>query len=107
MVIRGIFFDAAGVFYDRQESTRAFALRLLAERGYAVDTAEGERHERGPAERAAMSGDITPEDYWDGFLERRGMAAAGERPEAVRAIVAHSDQVHALPGGRQALTGLK
>lgn len=106
-MIKGIFFDAAGVFYERQETTRAFALRLLAERGYAVQLEDGVRHERGPAEREAMRGGVTPEAYWDGFLQRRGMAAASERSATVEAIVAHTDDVHALPGGREALSGLK
>jgi len=106
-MIAGIFFDAAGVFYDRRETTRAFALRLLAERGYPVARDEAPRHERGPAERKATRGGITPEAYWDGFLQRRGMAAASERSAAVAAILAHSDDVFALPGGRVALTGLK
>lgn len=107
-MLRGIFFDAAGVFYDRHEPTRAFALRLLRERGYApADDVTARRHERGPAEREAMRGGITPEAYWDGFLQRRGMASAEERAEAVQAILAHTHQVYALPGGREALTGLK
>ncbi len=106
-MIRGIFFDAAGVFYDRREATRAFALRLLAERGYAVEVAGGARHERGPAEREAMRGDITPAAYWDGFLQRRGMVEVSERDAAVQAILAHSDDVYTLPGGREALIGLK
>jgi len=108
-MIRGIFFDAAGVFYDRQETTRDFALRLLRERGYAPgdEDGTGRRHERGPAEREAMRGAVTPEAYWDGFLRRRGMADDGERAEAVQAILAHTHKVYALPGGREALTGLK
>ncbi len=106
-MVRGIFFDAAGVFYDRHQTTRAFALRLLSQRGYLAEAPEGQRHERGAAEREAMRGGITPEAYWDGFLQRRGMAAASERGAAVQAILAHSDDVYALPGGREALTGLK
>lgn len=106
-MVRGIFFDAAGVFYDRHETTRSFALRLLSERGYAVQAADGQRHERGAAERQAMRGGITPEAYWDGFLQRRGVATASERDQAVQAILAHSHRVYALPGGREALAGLK
>jgi HAD superfamily hydrolase (TIGR01509 family) len=107
-MIRGIFFDAAGVFYDRPETTRAFALRLLREHGYASPgEPTGARHERGPAEREAMRGNLSPEAYWDGFLQRRGMQTAAERAEAVRAILAHTHRVYALPGGREALSGLK
>jgi len=108
-MIKGIFFDAAGVFYDRHETTRAFALRLLRERGYAPrdEDTPGQRHERGPAEREAMRGALSPEAYWDGFLRRRGMASERERAEAVQAILDHTHKVYPLPGGRQALTGLK
>jgi hypothetical protein len=44
-MLTGIFFDAGGIFYKREESTRHFALRLEIEQGFSsLISMNHERH---------------------------------------------------------------
>lgn len=107
MTISGIFFDAAGVLYDRAESTSAFFARLLSERGFSPSIpAEGELRHRALRSRAKR-GQISAGDYWDHRLQMHGVADAQQRKALAGAIGDHSDQVKRIPGGLVTLSSLK
>ena len=107
MVIRGIFFDAAGVFYYRPMSTDGYASNLLKQKGYATELSAEDRMRQKALRSQANSGRLSPDEYWDRFLLMRGVAAAEERRTLVGKINDHSNQVLPLPGGREALAGLR
>ncbi len=107
MTIRGIFFDAADVLYYRPMPTDSYVLSLLAQKGYATELSI-EDHRRDKALRSqAKSGRLSPDEYWDQLLLMRGVAAPEERRTLVAKINDYSNYVLPIPGGREALAGLK
>ena len=107
MTIRGIFFDAADVFYYRPVPTDDYALNLLKQGGYATELPV-EDHMRQQALRSqANSGHLSPDEYWDQFLLAHSVAVPEERRTLAGKINDHSNHVFAIPGGREALAGLK
>jgi HAD superfamily hydrolase (TIGR01509 family) len=107
VAIKGVFFDAAGVFYRRPQPTDAFALSLLKERGYAtVLSAEDQVHQKALRSQAD-SGHVSPDEYWDRVLEMHGVGDPLERQSLLAEIYAHHDNVLAIPGGREAVAELK
>lgn len=105
--IQGVFFDAAGVFYDRHESTEALAKRRLAELGYRAElSAENQAHKR-RLHVQATEGRLRHEDYWDQVLRMHGVHADELRATLVKEILAQTFQVFAYPGGREAMAGLQ
>jgi len=107
MAIRGILFDAAGVFYHRPQATSVYVANLLQARGLVMDlSAEDRLHQRALRSRAS-TGHLSPEEYWDEILEMLGLTDPGVRQALVRQINDYSDNVLPIPGGRVALAGLK
>jgi HAD superfamily hydrolase (TIGR01509 family) len=106
-VIRGIFFDAAGVLYDRPEPTGIYVSRLLSERGLPVVLSTEDRTRQKMLRLRAKIGQLDPDEYWDQLLLMHGVAAPEERRALVVQISDYSDQVLPIPGGREALAGLK
>jgi len=107
MAIKGIFFDAADVFYYRPVSTDDYALDLLKQEGYATELSV-EDHKRQQALRSqANSGRLDSDEYWDQFLLMHGVAGPEQRKALAGQIINHSNHVLAIPGGRAALAGLK
>ncbi len=105
--IQGIFFDAAGVFYDRHESTGAFAKRRLAELGCPTElSAENQIHKM-RLHVQATQGHLSHGDYWDQLLMMHGVRAGDLRASLVKEILAQAFQVFAYPGGREAMAGLE
>ena len=107
MTIRGILFDAAGVFYDRPEPTSSYVSRLLTERGLSPRLPADAWTRQKALRSRAKSGQLGPDEYWDRRLQMHGVAGPEERRILVGKINAYSDQVHAIPGGSEALAGLK
>jgi FMN phosphatase YigB (HAD superfamily) len=107
MSIRGILFDAAGVFYDRREPTSAYVSRLLVERGLPAKLPDQVWKQQRALRSRAKSGQISPDEYWDQRLQMHGVADPEERRALVGMINEHSDQVLPILGGREALSGLK
>ncbi len=105
--IRGIFFDATGVFYDRAESAGAFARRRLAELGFTSALSEENETHRKSLRVQATEGRISHEAYWDQVLLMHGVADAGLRVLLRKQILDHTFDVSAYPGGREALAELK
>lgn len=107
MTIRGILFDAAGVFYRRPEATSAYVANLLKARGLAMDLPAEERLRQKKLRSQANMGQLSPDQYWGELLLMFGIAAPEERQALVDQIHGHSDNVLPIPGGREALVGLK
>jgi HAD superfamily hydrolase (TIGR01509 family) len=107
MAIRGILFDAAGIFYRRPEGTSAYVANLLQARGLTLDlSVENQERKKGLRSRANM-GHLSPDEYWDQVLLMHGVADLAEQRELVRQINDYSDNVFPISGGREALAGLK
>jgi len=107
MTIKGIFFDAADVLYERPESTGTCLTRLLAEKGLPTELF-GEDQTRQKALRSlAKRGLISHDWYWDQMLEMHGVADAEERRILTLKIDEVSNCVVPVPGAREALAGLR
>jgi HAD superfamily hydrolase (TIGR01509 family) len=107
MTIRGILFDAAGVFYRRPESTGKYVANLLEKLGLPTELAAEDLARHKALRSQTNKGHLSPDDYWDQRLQMHGVAAAEERRTLVGRINDYSDQVVPIPGGREALVGLK
>ncbi len=107
MTTRGILFDAAGVFYDRPESTRKYVARLLQGKGLTAKLPARDRARQRALRSQANKGRVSPGEYWDQVLLMLGVTSEVERGTLVAKINAYSDQVQAIPGGRQTLAVLK
>ena len=107
VTIRGIFFDAAGVFYRRPLPTDKYMQGLLRERGYATELSTEDRARQKALRSRADSGLVSHDAYWDEVLEMHGVGDAEERAPMVAKIHAFSDNVMAIPGGRDAVAALK
>jgi HAD superfamily hydrolase (TIGR01509 family) len=105
--VRGIFFDAAGVFYDRKETTTAFAVRRLKELGCPSQLSKEDRARQQVLHTLATEGRISHETYWDKILEMYGVQEVERRTALRKEILDQTFQVFAYPGGREAMTGLR
>jgi FMN phosphatase YigB (HAD superfamily) len=106
-MIKGIFFDAADVFYERRESTGEFATNLLKQNGFADRVSESDLARQKNLRVQATKGRITPENYWDEFVRMRGVRDAQQRRALVAQILEHTHRVIAIPGGRAATAELR
>jgi FMN phosphatase YigB (HAD superfamily) len=106
-MIRGIFFDAADVFYERQESATDVATRLVKQLGYSEQISERDLARQKELHVQATEGRISHETYWDEFLRMRGVPDPALRKNMREQITAQSNNVVAIPGGRAAVSGLK
>ena len=106
-MIKGIFFDAADVFYERSESTSGLAMRLLERLGFPSQVSEQELARRKELHVQATDGRIRYDVYWDEFLRMRGVSDPAQREILGKQIAEQSNNVVAIPGGRAAMSGLK
>ena len=106
-MIKGIFFDAADVFYERRESTASFAQELLKQRGYRVDVSAQDLVRQKDLHMQATEGRIGHEEFWSEFLQMRGVVDAAQRQILVQQIVEQAHDVVTIPGGRTAMAALK
>jgi HAD superfamily hydrolase (TIGR01509 family) len=107
MSIEGIFFDAAGVFYCRPEPTRTYVSNLLRASGLSMELSAGDRLRQKVLRSRANRGHLDPDEYWDQVLQMVGVADPVKRQALVSQIDDYSDNVLPIPGGREALAGLK
>jgi putative hydrolase of the HAD superfamily len=105
--IRGIFFDAAGVFYDRPRPTHEYVSDLLRERGLPTELSVEDRMRQKALRSQANRGRLSPSEYWDQVFLMHGVANEQERRDLVRKVDDYSNSVLPIPGGREALAGLK
>ena len=107
MTIKGIFFDAADVFYARKESTAKYAVRLLREHGYRAQMSAADAERRKVLVSQASGGHISAEFYWDAVLQMYGVTAPDERAALLAQIMAQPDDIYGLPGARETVQALK
>lgn len=107
MTIKGILFDAAGVLYDRPEPTRKYVAKLLEEMGLSTKLPAKDRARQKELHSQANRGHFSPSEYWDQVLLMLGVASPADRETLIGKINAYSDQVQAIPGGREALAALQ
>jgi HAD superfamily hydrolase (TIGR01509 family) len=106
-MIKGIFFDAADVFYYRPSSTTRYALDLLAQRGYSTEISEHKKNRQTHLHVQATEGRITHEEFWDKVLQMHGVDVLDVRQILTKQILDYANRVLAIPGGRDALAGLQ
>ena len=107
MTIKGIFFDAADVFYARKESTATYAVRLLREHGYPAEISAGDAERRKALVDRASGGHISAEAYWNEVLQMYGVTEPDERAVLAELIIEQSDAIYGLPQARETLHALK
>ncbi len=107
MTIKGILFDAADVFYRRPEPTSVHVTRLLAAQGFGSELSAQDLQRQRALREQANNGQISAEEYWKQFLRLRGVTDPQQLGTLVDTIDSYSDNVIAIPGGREALTALK
>jgi len=107
MTIRGILFDAAGVFYRRPGPTREYVASLVEGMGLSMDLSAEDRLRQKALRSRANKGHLSPDEYWDQVLLRVGVVDTVKRRALVSQIHSYSDNVLPIPGGREALAGLK
>ncbi|MDR7436657.1 MAG: HAD family hydrolase [Armatimonadota bacterium] len=106
-MITVVFFDANGVLYDRHETPEAYALRLLAVRGYPSRISSVDNARLRTLHARASTGQLTPKAYWDEFLRAYGVASAEARAEMATLILVRAHDVYEMPGTRATLCALK
>jgi len=107
MAIKGIFFDAAGVFYRRPVSSEQIVSETLQDRVLVSDLSAASEKRLTRLRSQANSGRISPDEYWDQVLLMRGVTSLEERRSLLAKIDENSDSIVAIPGGTEALAGLK
>ncbi|UCC85609.1 MAG: HAD-IA family hydrolase [Anaerolineales bacterium] len=107
MTIRGILFDAAGVFYRRPRPTYEYVASLVEGMGLSLDlSAKGWSRQKALRSRA-NKGHLSPDEYWGQVLLMAGVVDTLKRRVLVTQINSYSDNVLPIPGGSEALAGLK
>ena len=106
-MVKGILFDAADVFYRRAKSTNQFAAELLAAEGLQPAGDQAVTDGLRDLHRQATRGEMSAPRYWDESLRIQGVADPARRAVLVPRILEHAGRVEAIPGGREAMAGLK
>jgi putative hydrolase of the HAD superfamily len=107
MTIKGIFFDAAGVFYRRPESTGEHVSQALKHKGLSTELPAEVLNWMRDLRSQANSGRVSPDEYWDQVLLMSGITSQEERKALLAWISDNADKVVPIPGGREALAELK
>ena len=107
MTIQGIFFDAADVFYRRPASKGKYVSTLLQEKGLPTELSAEDRLRQQALRSQATKGRLSPDEYWDQVLLMYGLTTPEERKALTGQINDYSNNVLAIPGGPEALAGLK
>ncbi len=106
-MIKAIFFDAAGILYTRSGPTEDFALSMLQERGFSVEPSSDQMTHQAELRTRANQGNITHLDFWDYFLQIRGIQDSQQRSDFSSEIISFSNNIQPTPGARQTLAELK
>jgi len=106
-MIKGIFFDAAGVLYQRSSPTVDFAKKLVRQNNYYSEPTPLENRNLEDLRVQACQGQTSHDAYWQQFLLLRGVKNPDERKHMIDLITSYSNDVSPVPGCREALAGLK
>ena len=106
-MIKGILFDAAGIFYRRPESTEKYVRRLVGELGLTAELSAEDRARQKDLRTQANTGLISPDKYWSELLVMFGVTDLEQNRDLVKQIDDFSDNVIPIQGSREALAALK
>jgi HAD superfamily hydrolase (TIGR01509 family) len=106
-MIKGIFFDAAGVLYKRSAPTADFALELLKNENFSKTVTEEESENLAKMRVEATQGVGGHESYWHHFLMFHGVQSQEQRAGMIKKIVEFSNSVDPVAGCRETLSELK
>jgi len=106
-MIKGIFFDAAGVLYRRLTPTVDFAINLLKQGNYAENIPELESQALDATRVRASEGQISNDEYWHQYLLSHGVKSAEVRQGMIKQITDYSNDVLPVEGCRETLKELK
>lgn len=106
-MIKGIFFDAAGVLYRRSSPTADFALRLLEQEKFYAKPTDQDMEDLERMRVEASMGKTSYENYWHHFLSCRGVEKPEKRSEMIRKITDFSNDVLPVCGCKTTLAELK
>jgi len=106
-MIKGVFFDAAGILYTRAGPTEAYALELLRKGGFSTVVSPEQLDQLLALRSKANQGFINHQVYWDQFLLKREVLDHQERRSMIEQIIDYSNDVQPSQGWREALAGLK
>jgi HAD superfamily hydrolase (TIGR01509 family) len=106
-MIKGIFFDAADVFYRRHESTIHFARRLAAGAGWSTPLSQPEESRLEELHLQASRGSIGHEQFWQAFLQAHGVASQERFSAMVKQIGDQARVVQPIPFARASVAELK
>ncbi|HOG48009.1 MAG TPA: HAD family hydrolase [Anaerolineae bacterium] len=107
MAVKGVFFDAGGIFYRRPASKHKYVAGMLEAQGFVVELTGQERLREQWLRAQATRGQISPDQYWDECLLMHGVVAAAQRRAMIEQINEYSNHIEPIAGGREALAGLK
>lgn len=106
-MIKGIFFDAAGVLYQRSSPTVDFAIKLTRQEQYYRELTQPEERSLEDLRVSACQGQTSHKKYWQEFLSLRGIQNYEQQKAMIQQITDYSNHVLPVPGSREALAGLK
>ena len=106
-MIKGIFFDAAGVLYQRSSPTADFAVKLIQQNGCYEDPTTEEARNLEVMRVSASQGQIRFEAYWQQYLLLHGVKNTDQHKSMIEQITSYSNDVLPVAGSREALAGLK
>jgi HAD superfamily hydrolase (TIGR01509 family) len=106
-MIKGIFFDAAGILYRRAGPTVEFAMGLLRNDGYSQEISANVSTQLQALRTQASRGLVNHETYWDRFLSAYGITEPNIRQTFITRIIEYSNNVLPVKGAREVLQELK
>jgi HAD superfamily hydrolase (TIGR01509 family) len=106
-MIKGVFFDAAGILYRRATPTMDFAMQLLRNGGYLLEITPDEQARIMVVREQANLGQVNHDSYWDMFLRLHGVEDGTLRSSFITRIIDYSNNVSPIPGARETLQALK
>jgi len=106
-MIKGIFFDAAGILYQRMSPTADFAEELAKKKNYSGVPSKQERQDLESMRVHASQGQFSHEEYWQQFLLLHGVKNTRQQKRMIKQIIDYSNDVFPVPGCREALAALK
>ena len=106
-MIKGIFFDAGGILYQRQSPTAEFAANLLQQYQFYGEISSREENDLEALRVQASQGQISHDTYWQQYLLAHGVIDPEQRVGLIQKITNYSNSVQPVPGGREVLAELK
>ena len=97
-MIKGIFFDAAGVLYQRSSPTLDFAIELARQDKYYREPTPSEKRNLEDLRVSACQGQTSHEEYWQEFLSLSGIKNFEQQKAMIQQITDYSESSPAGTG---------